>query len=164
MGVGRLVEILEPTDFEKDQYEQMKNLMRELCELTGEKYSERRFRGAVRRRILDRSGSKGVILADDNGLAVGMVFWDVVSSPSAETYAYLSNFIISGPYRKKKIGKMLMERLEEILLERNISRIDSNIRNLEAEGRFFESLGFKHKYCVVTKTLFPRKDESAEEK
>lgn len=134
-------------------YEGIKNLMVELCNLTGSEFDESRFKNTIQRRAMDKYNRQGILIAEDDDTIVGMLLAEVLVSPFVETYGELSNFVVSESSRGKGVGKALMDKAFEFFRDMGISRVETNVRDLEKEGKLFLNYGFTQKYIVMEKKI-----------
>ena len=73
-----------------DDYDGIKGLMIELCNVTNSDFDEARFKSMINSRIMDKYNSKGIIVAVEEDNIVGMIIAAVLVSPSVETYGNIS--------------------------------------------------------------------------
>ena len=137
----------------KKDFVRMKNLMLELCKVTGSEFDENRFNNTIQRRVSDKKNRQGILLAEDNKKIVGMLLAEVLVSPFIETYGNLSNFVVSPDYRGKGVGKTLLDKAFEFFRDMGVNRVETNIRELPKEGKLFKRYGFVKKYIVLEKKI-----------
>ena len=138
-----------------DDYKKIKSLMEEFTKEMGSDFDEKRFKSSVNRRYGDSLNNKGMILAEENGQIIGMVMCEVlVSSSTVETYGSIANFVVSIKARGKGVGNTLIEHAVKFFTEMGVKRIETNVRNLEKEGKLFiERYQFKEKYTVLERDI-----------
>lgn len=136
-----------------NDYKGIKNLMIELCKVTNSEFDEKRFKSTINRRAMDKYNSQGIIIAEDENEIVGMILAAVLVSPSVETYGNISNFVVYPNYRGKGVGKALIDAAFEFFKEMGVSRVETNVRDLEREGKLFNRYGFEKKYIVMEKKI-----------
>ncbi|NVM01597.1 MAG: GNAT family N-acetyltransferase [Candidatus Helarchaeota archaeon] len=134
-------------------YKGIKNLMIELCKVTNSEFDEKRFKSTINRRAMDKYNSQGIIIAEDENEIVGMILAAVLVSPSVETYGNISNFVVYPNYRGKGVGKALIDAAFEFFKEMGVSRVETNVRDLEREGKLFNRYGFEKKFIVMEKKI-----------
>jgi len=135
------------------EYEALKNLMVELCKVTNSDFDEKRFQSGIQRRAMDKYNRQGILIAEDNNKIVGMVIAEVLVSPFIETYGSISNFVVSPECRGKGVGNKLIEAAMEFFKNMGVSRVETNVRDLEKEGQIFLKNGFKKKFIVMEKKI-----------
>lgn len=136
-------------------YKQLKKLMEDFTKEMGVEFNEKRFKKSVNRRFSDTLNNKGMIIAEEGDKIIGMVFGEVlVSSTTVETYGNIASFIVDKAYRNKGTGNLLIEQVVKFFNDMGVNRMETNVRNLEKEGKIFiERYGFKKKYIVLERTL-----------
>ena len=129
----------------------MSNFTKEM----GSEFDERRFKSSVNRRYGDSLNNKGMKVAEEDGKIIGMVMCEVlVSSTTVETYGSIANFVVATDHRNKGVGKALIEEAVKFFNDMGVNRIETNVRNMEKEGKLFiERYGFKKKYIVLERSL-----------
>jgi ribosomal protein S18 acetylase RimI-like enzyme len=134
-------------------YEALKDLMNELCRVTGSVFDEKRFQNGIQRRAMDKYNKQGILVAEDNKKIVGMVIAEVLVSPFIETYGSISNFVVSPEYRGKGVGKALIDAAIKFFMDIGVSRVETSIRDEDKEGQIFAKNGFQKKYVVMEKKI-----------
>ena len=136
-------------------YDRLNKLMDEFTSEMGSDFDEKRFRKSVNRRYSDSLNNKGMIIAEEGNKIIGMVFCEVlVSSSTVETYGNIASFVVHKEYRNKGTGNALIEQAVIFFSDMGVNRIETNVRNLEREGKIFiERYGFKKKYIILERTL-----------
>ena len=136
-------------------YDQIKKLMEDFTKEMGSEFNEKRFKKSVNRRYGDSLNNKGMIVAEEGNKIIGMVLCEVlVSSSTVETYGNLANFIVDKDYRNKGTGNALIEQAVSFFNDMGVTRIETNVRNLDREGKIFiERYGFKKKYIILERSL-----------
>ncbi len=129
--------------------------MEEFTKEMGAEFDEKRFKKSVNRRFGDNINNKGMIIAEDDEKIIGMVFCEVlVSSSTMETYGSIANYVVHKDYRNKGTGNALIEQAVNFFNDMGVNRVETNVRNLEREGKIFiERYGFKKKYVVLERSL-----------
>ncbi len=136
-----------------EDYKGMKNLMVELCKVTGSQFDEKRFKNGIQRRTIDKYNQQGMLIAEDENKIVGMIIAEVLVSPFVETYGNISNFVVSPTSRGKGVGKALIDASFEFFKNMGVSRVETNVRDLEKEGKLFNKYGFEKKFIVMEKKI-----------
>ncbi|MHA1377372.1 MAG: GNAT family N-acetyltransferase [Candidatus Helarchaeota archaeon] len=134
-------------------YEALKNLMVELCLVTGSAFDEKRFQSGIQRRAMDKYNRQGILVAEDKNKIVGMVIAEILVSPFIETFGSISNFVVSPDYRGKGVGNQLIEAAMKFFKKMGVNRVETNIRDLDKEGQVFLKNGFEKKYIVMEKRI-----------
>jgi len=88
----------------------MKNLMLELCKVTGSEFDENRFNNTIQRRVSDKKNRQGILLAEDNKKIVGMLLAEVLVSPFIETYGN----VVCKEIHNKIFGKSYILRTKDV--------------------------------------------------
>ncbi|MFX1449714.1 MAG: GNAT family N-acetyltransferase [Promethearchaeota archaeon] len=136
-----------------EDYKGMKNLMVELCKVTGSEFDEKRFKNGIQRRAMDKYNQQGMLIAQDGKEILGMIIAEVLVSPFVETYGNISNFVVSPKSRGKGVGKALIDAAFDFFKNMGVSRVETNVRDLEKEGKLFTKYGFEKKYIVMEKKI-----------
>ena len=149
------VMIMNIRTYKMDDYKKIKTLMEEFTKEMGSDFDEKRFKSSVNRRIGDNLNKKGMIVAEDGNDIVGMVMCEVlVSSSTVETYGSIANFVVSKKARGQGTGNALIEQAVKFFTEMGVKRIETNVRDLEKEGKLFiERYQFKKKYIVLERDI-----------
>lgn len=137
-------------DLTKD-YDAVKELMMELTNFLNQRFDERRFTLTLSRRMSDPINNEGIILAKDGDKAVGMIWGEVMSTPTK--HGQIANFVITKNYRGKGIGRDLIRSVIKFFVKNNASHVQINARNMEKEGKLYEKYGFKKQYVVMERKL-----------
>ena len=94
--------------------------------------------------IIERNNIK-YILAKENGNIIGSLYICIIPNLTfnGKSIGYIENVIVDKDYRKKRIGKKLMEMAVEYARENNCYKVvlQSGIKREEAH-KFYENLGF----------------------
>ena len=136
-----------------EDYKGMKNLMVELCKVTSSQFDEKRFKNGIQRRTMDKYNQQGMLIAEDKNKIVGMIIAEVLVSPFVETYGNISNFVVSPTSRGKGVGKALIDASFEFFKDMGVSKVETNVRDLEREGKLFSKYGFEKKFIVMEKKI-----------
>jgi len=139
--------------FEKEDQENAKNLMAQLCKVTGVPFNEKRWQWGVRMRLYDALRKNGMLIAetiDDNRLA-GMVFADISIDPVGSSTGYIRSVIVDEEFRGQGVGKLLISEAIKYLNEMNVDQILINVRSkTERAKQLYEKMGFKEVYTVMS--------------
>lgn len=120
----------------------------------GEEMADR-YLGYVLGRCAGASGR--IFLAEEDGAVVGFVgvLARVVPEPDEEqAYAYVSDLVVLPAYRRRGIGRALLERAEAYARREGARtlRVGVLAKN-EAAGRLYRSIGFSDYTIQLTKPL-----------
>lgn len=139
--------------FEKEDQENAKNLMAQLCRVTGVPFNEKRWQWGVRMRLYDALRKNGMLIAetiDDQRLA-GMVFADISIDPVGSSTGYIRSVIVDEEFRGQGVGKLLISEAIKYLNEMNVDQILINVRSkTERAKQLYEKMGFKEVYTVMS--------------
>jgi len=99
----------------------------------------------LRASLFGKHSNAEAILAEDGTTAVGfVVFFHNFSTFTGKKGIHLEDIFVESEYRNQGVGKLLMQKLFEIALERNCERLDLTALNWNENAlRFYESLGAK---------------------
>ena len=141
--------------YKMDDYKKTKALMEEFTKEMGSDFDEKRFKSSINRRYGDNLNNKGMIIAEEDNEIIAMIMCEVlVSSSAIETYGSIANFVVSKKARGKGVGNSLIEYAVKFFTEMGVKRIETNVRNLEKEGKLFiERYQFKQKYIVLERDI-----------
>ncbi len=138
--------------FAKDDQENAKNLMAQLCRVTGVPFNEKRWQWGVRMRLYDALRKNGMLIAetiDDKKLA-GMVFADISIDPVGSSTGYIRSVIVDEAYRGQGVGKLLIADAIKYLNEMAVDQILINVRSkTDRAKQLYEKMGFKEVYTVM---------------
>jgi ribosomal protein S18 acetylase RimI-like enzyme len=139
--------------FEKEDQENAKNLMAQLCRITGVPFNEKRWQWGVRMRLYDALRKNGMLIAetiDDKKLA-GMIFADISIDPVGSSTGYIRSVIVDEDFRGQGVGKLLISEAIKYLNEMNVDQILINVRSkTERAKQLYEKMGFKEVYTVMS--------------
>ncbi|NHI94548.1 MAG: GNAT family N-acetyltransferase [Candidatus Lokiarchaeota archaeon] len=141
--------------YKMDDYKKVKALMEEFTKEMGSDFEEKRFKSSLNRRYGDSLNNKGMIIAEEGDKIMGMVMCEVlVSSSTVETYGSIVNFVVAKEARYKGIGNALIEAAVKFFTEMGVKRIETNVRDIEKEGKLFiERYQFRKKYIVLERDI-----------
>ncbi|NVM29550.1 MAG: GNAT family N-acetyltransferase [Candidatus Helarchaeota archaeon] len=137
--------------FTKDDQENAKELMEQLCKATGVPFNEKRWKWGVKMRLYDALRKNGMLVAEssDKQLA-GMVFADIAIDPVGSSTGYVRSVIVDERLRGQGIGKLLIQEAVKYLNEMNVDQILINVRSkTERAKNLYERMGFKEIYTVM---------------
>lgn len=137
--------------FTKDDQENAKELMEQLCKATGVPFNEKRWKWGVKMRLYDALRKNGMLVAEssDKQLA-GMVFADISIDPVGSSTGYVRSVIVDERFRGQGIGKLLIQEAVKYLNEMNVDQILINVRSkTERAKNLYERMGFKEIYTVM---------------
>ena len=139
--------------FEKEDQENAKNLMAQLCRITGVPFNEKRWQWGVRMRLYDALRKNGMLIAetiDDKKLA-GMIFADISIDPVGSSTGYIRSVIVDEDFRGQGVGKLLISEAIKYLNEMAVDQILINVRSkTERAKQLYEKMGFKEVYTVMS--------------
>lgn len=144
--------------FKKQDEEQAKNLMVQLCNVTNVPFDEKKWRWGVSMRLFDALRRNGMLVADKEDKIVGMTFADISIDPTGVSTGYIRNVIVDANEQGQGIGRKLIERSIKYLTEMEVHEILINVRSqTEKALSLYKDLGFKIAYKVMK--LKPKKDK-----
>jgi ribosomal protein S18 acetylase RimI-like enzyme len=136
--------------FHKEDEEQAKNLMVQLCKVTNVPFDEKKWHWGVSMRLFDALRRNGMLVADKDGKIVGMTFADISIDPTGVSTGYIRNVIVDADEQGQGIGRMLIERAIKYLTEMEVHEILVNVRaKTERALNLYKDLGFKPAYRVM---------------
>jgi GNAT superfamily N-acetyltransferase len=146
--------MIEIIKYDPDIYfEDIKLLMKELTNFWEQKLDESQFKASISRRTSDPVNKDGILLAKEDGVILGMIWGEVIYEQKKGSYGRISNFVVKRGQRGKGIGKMLIEAVINFFVENNVSRVQTNARDLKKEGQLYLKYGFKPLYYVLETKL-----------
>ncbi len=137
--------------FTKDDQENAKNLMEQLCKVTGVPFNEKRWKWGVKMRLYDALRKNGMLVAEtpDKQLA-GMIFADISIDPVGSSTGYIRSVVVDERYRGQGVGKLLITEAIKYLKEMNVDQILINVRSkTERAKQLYEKMGFREVYTVM---------------
>lgn len=132
-----------------DDVPNLRNLMRQLCEVQKVPFNEKRFTWGIKKRMYDRLQKQGMFVAEDTETTkiVGMIFAELVIDPQGSAEGYIRTVVVDKSVRGQRIGKKLLVSSLEYLKAMGVEVIRVNSTGRQKE--FFESFGFKPTYTVL---------------
>ncbi|MHA1130204.1 MAG: GNAT family N-acetyltransferase [Candidatus Helarchaeota archaeon] len=139
--------------FVKEDQENAKNLMVQLCKVTGVPFNEKRWKWGVKMRLYDALRKNGMLIAetDDKRLA-GMIFADISIDPVGSSTGYIRSVVVDENFRGQGVGKLLITNAIKYLNEMNVDQILINVRSnrmTDQARKLYEKMGFKEVYTVM---------------
>ncbi len=137
--------------FTKEDQESAKDLMEQLCKVTGVPFNEKRWKWGVKMRLYDALRKNGMLVAStsDNKLA-GMIFADISIDPVGSSTGYIRSVVVDEAYRGQGVGKLLIQDAIKYLNEMNVDQILINVRSRTERAKgLYERMGFKEVYTVM---------------
>ncbi len=136
--------------FKKDDIEDAKNLMIQLCEVTGAEFNEERWLWGIKMRLYDALKKNGMLVASEDGTMAGLLLADINIDPTGVSTGYIRSVIVGADFRKKGIGKKLVSEAINYLKNMDVDTILINVRGTtEHAMKLYESLGFRELYRVM---------------
>ena len=143
--------------FKKDDIEEAKDLMQELCTVTGVEFNEERWLWGIKMRLYDALKRNGMLIAEEEGKIAGLLLADINIDPTGVSTGYIRSVIVGAPFRKKGIGKKLVSEAINYLKNMDVDTILINVRGTTAQAmKLYENLGFRELYRVMEYPL-PKK-------
>ena len=137
--------------FSKDDQESAKDLMGQLCKVTGVPFNEKRWKWGVKMRLYDALRKNGMLVAEttDKKLA-GMIFADISIDPVGSSTGYIRSVVVDEAFRGQGVGKLLIQDAIKYLNEMNVDQILINVRSRTERAKgLYERMGFKEVYSVM---------------
>ncbi|MHA1230223.1 MAG: GNAT family N-acetyltransferase [Candidatus Helarchaeota archaeon] len=136
--------------FKKEDEEQAKRLMKQLCQITNVPFDEKKWEWGVRMRLYDALRRNGMLVAIKDDKLVGMLFADVNIDVTGVATGYIRNVIVDADEQGQGIGRMLIEKAIEYLKEIDVHEILVNVREkTEKALNLYKRFGFKPAYQVM---------------
>ncbi|MHA1266127.1 MAG: GNAT family N-acetyltransferase [Candidatus Helarchaeota archaeon] len=138
--------------FTKEDQENAKNLMQQLCNATGVPFNEKRWKWGVKMRLYDALRKNGMLIAEttDTKELAGMVFADISIDPVGSSTGYIRSVVVDEKFRGQGVGKLLIQEAIKYLNEMNVDQILINVRSrTERAKALYEKMGFKEVYTVM---------------
>ena len=147
-----MIKIFNVRRFSKDDQENAKNLMVQLCKVTGVPFNEKRWKWGVKMRLYDALRKNGMLIAETaNKKLAGMVFADISIDPVGSSTGYIRSVVVDESFRGQGIGKLLIKHAIKYLNEMNVDQILINVRSkTERAKQLYEKMGFKEVYTVMS--------------
>lgn len=137
--------------FAKEDQENAKNLMEQLCRVTGVPFNEKRWKWGVKMRLYDALRKNGMLIAEtaEKRLA-GMIFADISIDPVGSSTGYIRSVVVDEAFRGQGVGKLLIQNAIKYLNEMNVDQILINVRSRTERAKgLYEKMGFKEVYTVM---------------
>jgi ribosomal protein S18 acetylase RimI-like enzyme len=137
--------------FTKDDQENAKNLMVQLCKVTGVPFNEKRWKWGVKMRLYDALRKNGMLIAEtEKKELAGMIFADISIDPVGSSTGYIRSVVVDEKFRGQGVGKLLITHAIKYLNEMNVDSILINVRSrTERAKNLYEKMGFKEVYTVM---------------
>lgn len=138
--------------FSKEDQENAKNLMVQLCKTTGVPFNEKRWKWGVKMRLYDALRKNGMLVAisTEGKKLAGMIFADISIDPVGSSTGYIRSVVVDEAFRGQGVGKLLIEEAIKYLNEMNVDQILINVRSrTERAKKLYEKMGFKEVYTVM---------------
>ncbi|MHA1595402.1 MAG: GNAT family N-acetyltransferase [Candidatus Baldrarchaeia archaeon] len=134
-------------NYEEKDYEAVKKLMLELCEIASTKFNEEVFKLGLMARL--KEDPKGLFVAEVGGKVIGTAFTRVIYERGGEPIGHISNVIVTKEWRGKGVEERLIESAINHLKSRGVKRIVANSRRGVLIHDVYLKFGFKEKYIVM---------------
>lgn len=143
--------------FKKEDIEDAKNLMIQLCEATGTEFNEERWLWGIKMRLYDALKRNGMLVATIDDQVAGLLLADINIDPTGVSTGYIRSVIVGADFRQQGVGKKLISEAINYLKNMDVDVILINVRSTTENARqLYESLGFKELYRVMRYPL-PKK-------
>jgi len=153
--------------FVKNDIDEAKRLMIQLCELTGTSFLEERFLWGLKMRLYDALKKNGMLIAEEDLDAgkkktIGFLLADINIEPTGTSTGYIRTVIIDESARGKGVGKELVNHAINYLKTMDVDSILVNVRAQTKQARkLYETLGFHELYRVMEYPISKNKKENA---
>jgi ribosomal protein S18 acetylase RimI-like enzyme len=139
-------------DYQNNDFEATKNLMRQLVKLYKIDFDEKIWEMTLRQRRF--SPQQRTLIAECDNIIAGMCFVDVKWNEIGFIIGNIKNIIIDEKYRNKGISIALMEKANEILKDMAVDKIQINV-NVEVKEviPLFERMGYRQEYIAMSKVI-----------
>ncbi|MHA1791369.1 MAG: GNAT family N-acetyltransferase [Promethearchaeota archaeon] len=138
--------------YSKDDKKHVTKLMQELCQTFHVEFDKNRWEESLERKI-KKSATSEMIVADINGIAIGMLVASIRKTNNEYT-GYITNLIVAPEYRNKGVGEKLIKKAIDFFRERHVTSVKVNLRaNSESAQRLFAKLGFMEYVIQYRKML-----------
>jgi ribosomal protein S18 acetylase RimI-like enzyme len=105
-----------------------------------------------------RSRRSVMLVAEDDGAIVGFLFGSIASRPPVfkiQKHAFIGDLLVSRKYRRKGIGKMLVDGFESWGKEREAKFMTIAVYPENREGMaFWEEIGFLDNSSIIKRKFF----------
>ncbi len=137
--------------FAKSDQENAKNLMVQLCKVTGVPFNEKRWKWGVKMRLYDALRKNGMLIAEtDKKELAGMIFADISIDPVGSSTGYIRSVVVDEKFRGQGVGKLLITHAIKYLNEMNVDSTLINVRSKTSRAKsLYEKMGFKEVYTVM---------------
>ncbi len=152
-------------NYRKSDFDATTKLMRELSEIYGLGFDEEKWKDSSGLRLFSPGSSRMTIIAEIQGVIVGMGFIEIKTDPTGFKVGFLAHWGVAKAHHHKGVGRKLLDKAIAIMSRMGVQAIrinfgyDVNPRIL----RHVESQGFKPVSIAVEKFL-KKSDTSAENK
>ncbi|HUY00416.1 MAG TPA: GNAT family N-acetyltransferase [Candidatus Deferrimicrobium sp.] len=139
-------------NFSKEDQENAKLLMEQLCRVTGVPFNEKRWKWGVKMRLYDALRKNGMFIAEtqESKKLAGMIFADISIDPVGSSTGYIRSLVVDESFRGQGIGKILISEAVKYLNEMNVDQILINVRSkTERAKKLYDKMGFKEVYSVM---------------
>ena len=147
-----MIKLFDVRNFSKNDQEKAKDLMEQLCRVTGVPFNEKRWKWGVKMRLYDALRKNGMLIAEtaDTKKLAGMIFADISIDPVGSSTGYIRSLVVDEAFRGQGVGKLLITHAIKYLNEMNVDSILINVRSkTERAKRLYEKMGFKEVYTVM---------------
>ena len=135
-----------------EHIEDLRELTKQLVEGLGQKFDPKRFDWGIRRRLYDPLQRHGILIAidEDENNTFGMIIAELRIDPFGSSEGYIKQFFLKETYRRKGVGRLLLQKALEHLKKIKVEKIRVNIKEKALDAsKLYEKLNFKKVYEVL---------------
>jgi GNAT superfamily N-acetyltransferase len=135
-----------------EHIEDLRELTKQLVEGLGQKFDPKRFDWGIRRRLYDPLQRHGILIAvdEDENIIFGMIIAELRIDPFGSSEGYIKQFFLEETYRRKGVGRLLLEKALEHLKKIKVEKIRVNIKEKALDAsKLYEKMNFKKVYEVL---------------
>ncbi|TFG18965.1 MAG: GNAT family N-acetyltransferase [Promethearchaeota archaeon] len=133
-------------EFTERDIDEITNLMKNLCKITGRAFNERRWRDSIESQMKSDSNTQVFVAFDKNtNQVIGMAYCSIRNTSNGLRFGYISNLIVKEEKRKQGIGERLMREIIDYFGKNHISSVRLALKtHLDPSAKIlFTKLGFE---------------------
>lgn len=138
-------------EFSERDIDEITSLMKNLCEMKGQKFDEERWRESLEKRMKEDSSTEVFVAFDKNtNQVIGMGHGSIKNANNGTRFGYISNLIVKEEQRRSGIGERLMREIIDFFRKNHITSIRLSLKTQidEAAQILFTKLGFEEVFRV----------------
>ncbi len=142
-------------NYRKSDYDATTQLMRELSEIYGLGFDEQKWSESSGLRLFSPGSSRMTIIAEIQGVVVGMGFIEIKTDPTGFKVGFLAHWGVAKAHHHRGVGRKLLDKAIAIMSRMGVQAIRINF-GYDVNPRILkhvQSLGFKPVTIAVEKFL-----------